>query len=254
MHNVTQNDQLDFFILMGSAAGVYGSTGQANYCAAATFLESFCKYRQQLGLPCSVLDLGIVGGIGLISRNDRILRPLQALSRTVIEERQLLECFQLVVYNSRHNSASPLIVGLCPPSNIATTDLRTSWTHDARLTPAIDLTESSGQSHRKAANNRLKALATKAKQEPHLFDDLEMRDCVRTEIGELVANYMPGGSDMDEEEISKCIVDSLMAVELKGWIKRNIGVEISVGEISQAGTVGPLADLIVDRAKMEWTK
>ena len=57
LHNafLTQNQPLDFFIMTSSNVTLVDEPGQSNYCAANTFLESFCQYRHYLGLPASAV-------------------------------------------------------------------------------------------------------------------------------------------------------------------------------------------------------
>lgn len=44
-------DSIDFFILLSSAAGIFGSFSQGNYCAGNTFQDAFARFRAGLGLP-----------------------------------------------------------------------------------------------------------------------------------------------------------------------------------------------------------
>ena len=60
LHEATKFRPLDFMLLFSSLCGLVGQPGQANYAAANTFLDAFAQYRQSLGLPASVLDLGPV--------------------------------------------------------------------------------------------------------------------------------------------------------------------------------------------------
>ena len=55
LHNLVPKD-LDFFVL-SSTCGLLGHYGQANYASANTFLDAFVQYRQNLGLPASVMDI-----------------------------------------------------------------------------------------------------------------------------------------------------------------------------------------------------
>ncbi|AFZ46265.1 Beta-ketoacyl synthase [Cyanobacterium stanieri PCC 7202] len=58
LHQLTLDDNLDFFILYSSVASMVGSIGQGNYAMANSYLDSFASYRQSLGLPAISINWG----------------------------------------------------------------------------------------------------------------------------------------------------------------------------------------------------
>ncbi|MEM9161683.1 MAG: SDR family NAD(P)-dependent oxidoreductase [Cyanobacteria bacterium P01_F01_bin.4] len=64
LHTLTQDRELDFFILFSSAAALLGSPGQANHAAANAFLDGLAHYRHQLGLPGLSLNWGAWSSVG----------------------------------------------------------------------------------------------------------------------------------------------------------------------------------------------
>ncbi|MFA6173946.1 MAG: amino acid adenylation domain-containing protein, partial [Kiritimatiellales bacterium] len=47
LDSATRDVELDFFVLFSSAAAVFGSAGQADYCAANAFMDAFAHYRNE---------------------------------------------------------------------------------------------------------------------------------------------------------------------------------------------------------------
>lgn len=64
LHQLTQDDPIEFFLLFSSAASLLGSPGQANHSAANAFLDGLAHYRQSLHLPGQSLNLGAVTQVG----------------------------------------------------------------------------------------------------------------------------------------------------------------------------------------------
>ncbi|MEO0769819.1 MAG: SDR family NAD(P)-dependent oxidoreductase, partial [Cyanobacteria bacterium J06649_4] len=64
LHKLTQDCELDFFVLFSSAAALLGSPGQANHATANAFLDGLAHYRQQQGLPALSINWGAWTDIG----------------------------------------------------------------------------------------------------------------------------------------------------------------------------------------------
>lgn len=58
LHNAFEKEDLDFFVMFGSAGSVIASPGQANYAAANAFLDAFAHYRRARGLPALTIGWG----------------------------------------------------------------------------------------------------------------------------------------------------------------------------------------------------
>ena len=75
LHQMSLEMDLDFFVLFSSMASLFGSIGQASYCAANAFLDSLAQYRRHvLGLPGLAINWGPIGGAGVMERDIRVAK------------------------------------------------------------------------------------------------------------------------------------------------------------------------------------
>jgi acyl transferase domain-containing protein/NADPH:quinone reductase-like Zn-dependent oxidoreductase len=64
LHQLTQDRDLDYFILFSSIASVLGSPGQGNHAAANAFLDALAGYRCARGLPALTINWGAWSELG----------------------------------------------------------------------------------------------------------------------------------------------------------------------------------------------
>jgi len=67
LHCLTQDLDLDCFVLFSSAAALLGSPGQANHAAANAFLDGLAHYRHRQGLPALSINWGAWSEIGSVA-------------------------------------------------------------------------------------------------------------------------------------------------------------------------------------------
>ncbi|EGE05508.1 fatty acid synthase S-acetyltransferase [Trichophyton equinum CBS 127.97] len=259
LHEALQNEKnLEFFVLFGSVSGVCGNVGQANYAAANGFLTSFTQYRRKLGLPASVLELGMVDEIGMASENEAALQNAQSTSLRLVYENELIEGVRLAVYQCRNpppaNSmtSSSSIIGLGNTKPLSEPGVRPLWPRDARFALYSNLGGSGNDINAGEANNNIKLLLSMIGQSASYLNTEESKGIIQGVLGMMTRQIMAHTQDMDDDELAGVNIDSLMAIEMRNWIRRNMGLEVSLAEIGKAGVVGNLAETIQESMKVKY--
>lgn len=258
LHHATWEHSLDFFVVFGSIAGVCGNTGQANYAAATTFLEAFTRYRRQQGLPSSILHLGVVGDVGAASRNSRFLQRVQSIALHVLDEAEVIDGLAAAINISPvsgSNASGAMAMGLAHTRRRADHPKEIFLGgRDARFSiyPNLESTSAGIGGDPSPHANALKGLLAQIRADPSLTSKRETEVALMKELGRFISHNLTGqeqdqGSDSadDIEVLAGMAVDSLMAIEVRNWLRRSLGVEIPTVEINRAGTLGGLVKVVL---------
>lgn len=68
LEQLFHSTDLEFFVYFSSMTGVLGNMGQSNYTAANAYMMSLSAQRRSRGLASSVINIGVVIGVGYVTR------------------------------------------------------------------------------------------------------------------------------------------------------------------------------------------
>ena len=263
LHRAFQTTKLDFFVLFSSISGIVGQWGQANYAAANTFLDSFVQHRHCLGLPASVIDVGVMEDVGYVSQNPAVLEQFRATGAHTLEEKDLLDAMQMAICQPRpakpskdaFSNPSHFTIGLRSTRPLSDPGNRTIWKRDIRMALYRNL-EVAADTSGGMASEGLKEFLSSASIDPAILDDKASLDFLTREIGHRICSFMlQPEEDLDvTRSLSAMGVDSLVSIEIRNWWRRNLGLEISVLEIMNAGSVGRLGQVAVEALQAKHEK
>ena len=102
------DEPLDFFVFFSSAATVAGNPGQANYTTANMFMSGLALQRRRKGLSASVVELGLIMGIGYITREkgDALTQPSFDRGLLTISESDVHQTLAEAINSGRPDSGA----------------------------------------------------------------------------------------------------------------------------------------------------
>lgn len=248
---LSASQSVDFFILLSSAAGAVGNRGQAAYAAANCFLNAFAQYRHHLNLPASSIDLTAVSDAGYLleSSGERQKEVMDNLGSESISEVEVLALIGAAITGKMNTSCNNhCITGLkIAPEKINdifwTSDAKFSYLHEAAEKEASALNSNTSSSTANISiNTAVKNAASKAQAIELITEAL---------VGKISAVLMVPREEMDPmKPIVVYGLDSLVAIEIRNWITRELEASLQVLELLTAGSFKALAETVLGKSRL----
>jgi aryl carrier-like protein len=226
-------------------------------------LDAFVQYRQSLGLPASVLDIGCMEEVGYVSQNVAILEGCRSAAMHMLTERDLLESLQLMIERSvpppqsetnmpvtSYMNFNQVAIGLASTLSLSDPTNRCIWKRDPRMAVYHNIEKTSSMPLSDADEGLRHFLAAVA-GDPVKLQLQASADFLAHEIGIHVYNFLM----KPEEELDVSLtltavgVDSLIAIEIRNWWRQNLGSEVTVLELLNGGSIKHLGGLAVLKLK-----
>lgn len=147
-----------------------------------------------------------------------------------------------------------MIVGLSHKRPLSDLQCRPLWYRDARFRSYYNLESFDTQQDDIKAGAKLKEMIANVEGDPLVLLEPEMEEIITQaqEIISMMAPHLANSSKGSDESACDMVIDSLMAIEVKNWLRRNLAIEVTLTEISKARTVAGLAALSIERWKIKF--
>ncbi|KAK9426030.1 putative Ketosynthase family 3 (KS3) domain-containing protein [Seiridium unicorne] len=246
LNDIFQEYTLDFFVFLSSVSSVIGNHGQANYGAANTFMASVAEQRRRRGLAASVIHIGFIIGVGLLTRTKKSSDMVDAITRAggfvPTSERDFHQLFGEAVLAGRPGSTAPisLVSGLRkitqseehPP-------VWESWPQMSHfvVTREKDTTRKDGNIGTHMSVKECLAAAHDSDEVYSIIWDAF--------ICKIASQFKLNVSQIDPTELGdmrfeQMGIDSLTAVEVRAWFMTTLEVNIPVLKILSGSSVREL--------------
>lgn len=244
-HHALSATPLDFFIAISSTAGAVGNRGQAAYSAANCFLNAFVQYRVRRGLPASSIDLTAVSDVGYLAENaERQAQVAENLGSETVSESEVLALLAASISGRMAMSCNNhTITGLKIGSDMQ--DL--FWVDDSKFKYLKEAAEAE-QATLSAATASV-SLSSAVKSSKSYDDALKL--VTAGLMDKVAAVLMVPREEMNESRpIVVYGLDSLVAIEIRNWITRELEATLQVLELLTSSSITALAATILTKSKL----
>ncbi len=221
LHKLTEQMPLDFFVLFSSLSALAGNPQQANYVAASVFLDALAHHRRLQGLAGISINWGVLAEVGAVARSSRRAR-VQAEKGWLSFSPQ--QAFAGLEYILRQNPVQQCFM------NIDWQAITNIWGKRERFSHLCqEFTVEVGAATAIANENQESLEVRLGKQVAVLLGTLASKIDIHTPLNRLG-------------------LDSLMTFELKTWLEKNAGINVSQLYLMEGATVALLAEKITPDA------
>ncbi|MEV6136026.1 type I polyketide synthase [Nocardia sp. NPDC051990] len=244
LHELTQHLDLSMFVLFSSAAGTFGSAGQANYGAANVFADSLARHRYHRGLAATSMAWGWwaedTSNTGGMDEKDRA--RLTRMGVTPMPTKEALDLFDAALRTGR---PYVLPVGM----DLSLLRVAAQVTELPPFFRALLHTRPRATQQMSDSSQLAKRLAGLSPTEQHEV----IVDLLRTPIS-MVLGYNSPDAVLPDREFTEMGVDSLSSIELGAHLRAITGVKLANSVIFQYPTVNLLARHVLDQVTPQDTE
>jgi acyl transferase domain-containing protein len=227
LHHAFADEDLEFFVMFGSAGSVIASPGQGNYAAANAFLDAFAHYRQAQGLPALTVSWG-PWSVGMVEQlhleNVYAMRGIELITPAVGAR----------ILNRVIGQKTPNVIAISADWSRARQLL---GGHLPAMFSALDAADGAAQQDSDGS-----VLGVLAKTPPS-----ERLDVVADHIQHIVAAVFDCSvTDFDSSDMLDDIgLDSMMAMDFRVRINTTFSIDFPVLEILRGVSVDSLAGRVL---------
>lgn len=241
-----QSTDLDFFIFFSSGGSVVGRPGQSNYAAANLFMTALAEQRRQRGQAASVMHIGPIFGVGYMTQQGMDIGnkwTTQMKSVFPISEQDFCQHFAEAVlagHPGAHTRVLEITSGVARFKSLdeATNPFLSHYTPD-RVETATEVSVGKSRAPLKSQLAEVRGRAQLASIILEAFL-IKLSVLFQTELSKL-EHAEPQSLHLDGMGI-----DSLIAVEIRGWFVKTLQVNIPVLKILSGSSVADLVAFAVE--------
>ena len=232
LHEILPKD-LDFFVMLSSISGISGNGAQSNYAAGNTYQDGLAHYRHAQGLKACALDLGAISGVGWMAENMQIAPEYRGdFERMSLKPRELyslLESAMTGYSEGERRLPTQLVTGMGSGGiGQQMEHLKTSQAFDDPKYTFLRRLDVRGVVQ--SAEDSLGEVKTALTASGSLAHAAEL---VEGALALKLARSL--GMAVDDIDTHKAVysygVDSLVAIEIRNWIFKELRAQVSVFDI-----------------------
>lgn len=242
---------LDFFIMLSSVVGIHDSAGQANHASGGTYQDSLTLHRISKGQKATILDLGWMASDGIIAESEFLPKAFETSGVMMpIDSTEYLALLDYYCSPSREVAtplASQIMVGLETPAALQA---------KGADVPALLQRPTIRHMHQMGIDETFTAIGSSEGTTNYAVAFTNAGSAAGA--GEVVVEGLaqklskvlsiPPGDIDTSKPLHSYGVDSLLAVELRGWFAKELKADVAIFEIMGGASFAAVAAAVASKS------
>lgn len=241
---------MDFFVMLSSYAGIIGAVGQSNYCCGNTYQDGLAKHRLEHGEKAISIDLNVMESVGYVFEHQHISNHLQSIGLDGLRESELyfiLEYYCNPSLPLQAPTQNQVVVNIELPTFFRAKNLPEHPWLSRPLFRLLHQIEFTGTTRAPSDQDKTENYSTLLQAVKSLTEAVEVViDALRAKVAKILSLEK---DDVDPDKTLDAYgVDSLVAVEIGIWFKTTMEATVPIFEILGKNSMRSLAKLVVENS------
>jgi hypothetical protein len=245
------NGSIDFFVNLSSAASFVGNMGQSPYAASGTFMAALAQYPESARMRFSTIDLPVVRGVGYLSDETKRAAITKQLGTESVDATDIRGLVTAAIRNDFDAACDGHCVAGFAAVKTTPVSEQPFWVNDTKLSHLLRLSTLAGESElTESAQNGTEVPPSVAIRQS------KGREGAEAVIGAAVISKISSILMRPIEEldpaspISVYGLDSLVAIEIRNWITRELEANLQILEILTSASIPALSEMILSKSSI----
>ncbi|CAG8389850.1 unnamed protein product [Penicillium salamii] len=256
----TTNAHIDFFVNLSSAASFVGNMGQSPYAASGTFMSALAQYPETAKMRFSTIDLPVVRGVGYLSDDSKRAEITKQLGTESVDATDIRGLVTAAIRKEFDAACGGHCVAGFEAVKTTPLSEQPFWVTDTKLSHLLRLSTLAGEGAAvESANNGTEIPPAFAIRQSKSHEDATAVTGAAI-LGKISSILMRPIEELDPAApISVYGLDSLVAIEIRNWITRELEANLQILEILTSDSMAALAEMILAKSgiltpdlKAEW--
>jgi len=241
-----QNHKLDFFVMLSSMVSVIGNPQQASYAAGNSYQDALAKHLSAQGHNAVALNAPMMTGAGMLTEKPLWMEYFFSIGWSHMSSEELIAaldyyCRPLGENNKTMTSKQAQIVPRLWLNRYTAAEgaEQPTWQHEPRFNHMVFHGVDNGRDASAAGSGKGSASALLSAAKSMEEAETIVLDALLQKMTKILSVEM---AELDPAKpLHAYGIDSLVGVELRTWMGKEIGAEISMFEITGGQHISQLA-------------